>query len=67
MPAFWGVVLVTENETVAPAVTSMLAEVPVMLDEIVSVAVMAWLPAVFNVTEKTVVPLVRAELTGRID
>ena len=39
-------------------------EVPVIEALTVSVAVMVWLPTVFNVAEKVPVPLVSVELAG---
>ena len=51
----------------AAALTAMLFDVPVIEDVNVSVAVIVWLPAVFNVAEKVPVPLVSVEFAGRTD
>ena len=44
----------------------MLALIPVMLPEALSVAVIVWLPAVFNVAPKLPVPFVSVLLAGRV-
>jgi hypothetical protein len=49
-----------------PGFTVIPAEVPVMEEVTVSVAVMVWLPAVFSVTENTPTPLVNVEFAGSV-
>ena len=50
---------------VAPAFTVMAEELPVILDETVSVALIVCDPAVFRFALKVPVPLVRVELAGK--
>ena len=54
----------TEKWVAAPALTAMLPEVPVMEEFPVSVAVMVWLAAIFNVALKVPVPPVNVEFAG---
>src|SRR3974390_3348712 len=55
----------TEKCVAAPADTAIAAELPVIDDVAVSVAVIVWLPAVFNVAVKVPTPLVRVAFAGR--
>jgi hypothetical protein len=59
-----GVPAVAVIEAAVPADTAIVPEVPVIELLTVSVAVMVWLPAVFNVALKVLVPFVRVELAG---